>query len=210
MSRVAFSIPGEPKGKGRPRAHARIVMKDDEPTAVVSMHTPADTVAAEKTIRDLFAKRFPQHRPWSGGVMIKFTAVFQTPSSFNRALKAAAAEGRLYCTRKPDKDNIEKLIVDALNGLAWVDDSQVMGGGVKRYGSPARVDVELQSLDSPDTPPTPGQKRAEGRVEAMTPGEDLRPRSPRRENQTKADISAYSPKAQERIRAALAREAGRG
>lgn len=217
MARLAFWIPGKPVGKGRPRAHARIIWVTpegggpDEPKAVVSMHTPADTAEAEKQIRRLFAAKFPGHRPWTGAVMLRFTAVFETPASFTNALKAAAREAKLFCTAKPDKDNIEKLIVDALNGLAWVDDAQVQGGGVKRYGSPARIEVDLQSLDSPDVPATPGQKRAEARVDA---GGDLRPRRPLRDSQTKSerpdpDLSAYSPLARARISAALARDAGR-
>lgn len=170
MTKLSFSIPGEPKGKGRARAHPRIVWEGDEPRAVVSLHTPADTAAAEKAIADLFRAKFPGHRPWTGAVLIRFTAVFETPVSFNKALQAAARSGRLHCVKKPDKDNIEKLIVDALNKIAWHDDAQVMGGGVKRYGSPARIDVTIETLETPDLPATPGQKRLEQRVAAGTPG----------------------------------------
>ena len=33
--------------------------------------------------------------------------------------------GRLFPTKKPDADNIIKVILDALNGLAYRDDSQI-------------------------------------------------------------------------------------
>src|SRR3546814_8353491 len=58
-------------------------------------------------------------------------------------------------------DLIEKLIVDALNKIAFTDDAQVMGGGIKRYGSPARIDISFECLNSADVPATPGQKRNE-------------------------------------------------
>lgn len=211
MTRLSFSIPGEPKGKGRPRAHARIVYAEGgngEPKAVVSMHTPADTARAERAIRKVFRDKFPGHRPWAGAVMIRFTAVFAMPTSLNKAQREAAHAGKLYATKKPDKDNIEKLLVDALNTLAWVDDCQVMGGGVKRYGQAPRMDVVLELLESPDAPPLKGERDRQARVDS---GEDLAPRRPVRGNQTKSesrtpDLNLYPERARARIEAALRRE----
>lgn len=209
MTRLAFSIPGEPKGKDRARAYASIVETDDGPKAVVRMVTPPETVKAEKAIRLLFARKFPKHQRWTGAVLIKFVAVFETPKSFNSALQAAAAEGRLHAIKKPDKDNIEKLIADALNGLAWHDDAQVMGGGLKKYGSPARVDVWIESLDSPDIPATPGQMRRDrgkDRNDAASPELALGGNPTKSKNKPAA--TRYPPALQARIDAALARERG--
>lgn len=211
--RITFSIPGEPKGKGRPRAVPGIKTGDDgEPVAFVRLVTPDDTRKAEGRVRDAFRAAHPNHKLWTGAVQINFTAVFETPASFNRALKDAAARGELYATKKPDKDNIEKMIVDALNGIAWVDDAQVMGGGIKRYGSPARIDVALLPLNSPDAPATPGQKRAEARLQGTLP---LNPKKALRANPTKSvsdsprvapDLSMYDDRTRGLIEAAMARE----
>lgn len=210
---IAFRIPGEPKGKGRPRASAGIRPgPDGKPVAFVRMHTPDDTRKAEARVRDAFKKAHPSHSPWTGAVQINFTAVFETPKSFNRALREAAARGDLYAIKKPDKDNIEKLIVDALNGIAWADDSQVMGGGIKRYGSPARIDVSLKSLVSPDVPVTPGERRAERAQQAKAP---LRTQKALSANQTKPisespkvepDLAHWSPRQRALIKAAIARD----
>lgn len=205
--RVAFTVPGEPKGKGRPRAVPDIIWKDGQPEAFVRMVTPRETRTAEKVVRDAFQKAHPNHKLWTGAVQINFTAVFETPKSFNRALKDAAARGELYATKKPDKDNIEKLIVDALNGIAWADDAQVMGGGIKRYGSPARIDISLKSLASADVPVTPGQRRAERRVQAELP---LAPQKALVPTPTKSkpepDLRQWSPRQRELIERAMARD----
>jgi Holliday junction resolvase RusA-like endonuclease len=149
---LKFSVSGKPKAKGRARAHAFVKHGDGEPRAGVRLITPSDTVAVEKLIADTFRLKFPRHRPWTGPIMLQFTAVFEIPLGFNRAQRQVALDGQLYHTGKPDKDNIEKLICDALNGLAWVDDAQLQGGGIKRYGVAERIDVTLRQLDHVGTP----------------------------------------------------------
>lgn len=200
---LKFTVRGEPRGKGRARAYAEVVWRDGNPEAVVRLVTPQDTVGAEQLVRDEFLLRHPRHSPWTGPVMIRFTAVFETPRSFNKALQAAAASGKLYCTKKPDKDNIEKLIIDALNGIAWADDQQVMGGGVKRYGTPARIDVEIRKLDDPQIPATPGQKRTERRMGVADP---LQPQLALSGFPTKSGKRKHPPALQSRIEAALERD----
>lgn len=185
---------------------------------MVSLITPPDTKEAEAKVRDAFRRAHPRHRPYTGPVLLRFTAVFETPRSFNRALREAAARGKLYAVKKPDKDNIEKLIVDALNGIAFVDDQQVMGGGLKRYGTPARLEISFEPLDSPDVPATPGQKRAEKAQQADLP---LRPGKRRQSNPSKSksdadvlsasnrvlpDLSGWSPRQRSLIEAAMARD----
>jgi Holliday junction resolvase RusA-like endonuclease len=210
MSRVTLTIPGEPIGWGRPTPVARLNAAGEP---VVKLVTQKQTRAVKNAVRAAFRRKYPEHRPWTGPVMLRFTAVFETPASFNKALKADAARGVLYATKKPDKDNIEKLIKDALNGLVYVDDQQVMGGGIKRYGSPARVEISFETLDSPGVPATPGQKRAERAQQAELP---LKARGGLGGNRTKSvlradlkqapDLSNWSPHQRRLIEAAMARD----
>lgn len=225
--RVAFTISGHPvfnkdgvpRAKGRPRAVARaFIGASGQPEAIVNLVTPSETREAEAAIRSAFKRKFPHHKPFTGPVLLRFTAIFETPRSFNRALKAAAASGQLMATRKPDKDNIEKLIVDALNGVAFVDDQQVMGGGMKRYGSPARIEISFEPLDTPEVPATPGQRRAEKAQQArlpLLPGKRADTNAPKAKSRAAiplgddkppADLSAWSPRQRALIEAALARE----
>lgn len=170
--------------------------------AISTVHSDPEQRRLEAEVLRLFRTRYPQHVPWTGPVMLRFTAVFEVPESWPRALKEAAATGAVYHSGRPDKDNIEKLIVDALNGWAFVDDGQIQGGGVKRYGGPARIDVELTLL-AHNLPATPSELNAERRV---AEGKIGTPSRARRKNPAKAE--ADTP-LQRRIDAALARDAGR-
>lgn len=203
--KVSFSIPGEPKGKARARAVPGIT-PDGE--LYVRMITPQDTREEEARVLALFRKAHPDHKRFTGPVLLRFTAVFETPRSFNKALREAAARGTLYAIKKPDKDNIEKLIVDALNGVCFADDQQVMGGGIKRYGSPARVDVSFECLGSADVPITPGQRRAERVRQPELPLAPRKPALPAPTNaqSAKPDLRSYDPQTRKLIELALARE----
>lgn len=207
--KVVLTIPGEPIGWGRPTPVARL---GSDGVPFVMMVTQEQTRAAKNAVRAAFRQRYPDHRPWTGPVLLRFTAVFETPASFNKALREAAARGLLYATKKPDKDNIEKLIKDALNGLAYIDDQQVMGGGLKRYGSPARVEISFEKLDSPNVPPTPGQIRAERaqQVELPLRAEKAPVSNPHKSRSVSPrvapDLSSWSPHQRKLIEAAMARD----
>lgn len=223
MRVIRFTIPGEPVGKGRPRADARLIWKDGKPSAMVVIRTPPETVEAERAVFLEFQRRFPRIEPHVGPVLLNFTAVFPIPSSWPKKLRDACRASKVYHTAVPDKDNVEKLIVDALTppkrkqdekylppvmGHPWVDDGQVIGGGVKVYGEVPRIDVMLQFIDQPHAPPTPGQKAAQARVAAEKDrGPQIAPqRTPHKSEKKKG---GYPSKLQEAIDAALARDGER-
>ena len=213
--RVTLTIPGEPIGWGRPTPVARLNAAGEP---FVMMVTQEQTRQAKAAVLAAFRRKYPNHKPWTGPVLLRFTAIFETPRSFNKALREAAARGVLYATKKPDKDNIEKLIKDALNGVVYADDQQVMGGGIKRYGSPGRVEISFEPLDAADVPPVPGQIRAERAQQAalpLTPGKRPRTNAPKAQSDKAVlaaspkvlpDLSAWSPRQRELIEAAMARD----
>ena len=62
-------------------------------------------------------------------------------------MRKRAAEGKIKPCKKPDSDNIAKAILDALNGVAYYDDSQIVELTIKKeYGEAARVEVELNAI----------------------------------------------------------------
>lgn len=133
-----------------------------------------ETRAAEKAIASLYLQAAETRRPLTGPVRLTIVAVYRIPTGWPAELRRTAAQGRLHCTTKPDRDNIEKLICDALNGLAWCDDAQIAAGEtVKRYGDPERTEVVIESLAGPGCAATPADERRQDWVAA---GQPPRPR----------------------------------
>ncbi len=128
---ICFAVPGKPQGKGRPRF-----------TRSGHTYTPGSTAAYEERVK--LAYRQAGGGKLSGFVSADILAVFTVPKSYTKAQKAAAFDMR-YAPKKPDCDNIAKIILDALNGLAYDDDAQVVKLRVeKRYGTTERVLVVLE------------------------------------------------------------------
>ena len=59
------------------------------------------------------------------GIGVKILACYQCPKSFSKSKTAEALTGNLKPTKKPDADNIAKIVLDGLNGIMWKDDNQV-------------------------------------------------------------------------------------
>jgi len=161
--KFSFSIPGSPRGKARPRF-----------TKSGRAYTPAETVEAERTIATIWKLKYPREKPLTGPVLLRFTAVFAIPKSFNAIQRQAAMDGKLYATCKPDFDNLAKLLCDSLNGIAFADDAQVMGGGMKRYGEPVRVDVTIEELHAQVETPSDIRRRHKAQQPELVMGRSVR------------------------------------
>ena len=53
-------------------------------------------------------------------------AYFAVPKSYSKAKRLDCVLNNLRPTKKPDADNIAKIILDSLNGIAYDDDSQIV------------------------------------------------------------------------------------
>ena len=70
------------------------------------------------------------------------------PSSKSKKWKQAAAEGVEKPTKKPDVDNLIKIIMDALSGVIYKDDKQIIKMSVeKRYAEQPGVTLEVRVLN---------------------------------------------------------------
>lgn len=108
MSVRFVMIPGQPVGKGRPRFVR----------STGHVYTPEKTRDYESRVRQLY-NLLQYGEPLIGPVRLSINAVFQLPKNKRKALSGTPYTGR------PDIDNVAKCIQDALNGLAYRDDSQV-------------------------------------------------------------------------------------
>ena len=137
--RVKFKVLGEPKGKQRPRLckiRGRSIV-----------YTPKQTTEYEQKIRAscrrLMSEKFPQGIP----LEIKITALFSIPKKFNKEQREKSINGELLPTKKPDGDNVIKIVLDALNDTAYFDDSQVCGiNFFKNYGEKAQIIIEIKEI----------------------------------------------------------------
>lgn len=85
--------------------------------------------------------------PIQGPVELQLTFDLPIPLTWPQWKRAAAARGEIAATSKPDLDNLEKAVKDAMNGIAWGDDCQVVKTTkIKRYAMTPGVDVELSGL----------------------------------------------------------------
>ena len=107
----SFVVPGEPVGKGRPRF-----------TRTGRTFTPKKTVTAESMVA-LFARDAYRHEPTECPCMVDIVAHFAMPKSWGPRKRAEMLDKP--CTKRPDGDNVAKLVCDSLNGLVWRDDAQV-------------------------------------------------------------------------------------
>lgn len=79
-------------------------------------------------------------KPITHPVSINIEFFFEIPKSWTKKKKAAAK----WHTSKPDVDNLCKSVLDALNGIAFKDDSQVcMIQAKKQYAQQSCVKIEI-------------------------------------------------------------------
>lgn len=84
--------------------------------------------------------------PLDGPIKIFFKAYFQTPKSWSDA-KKERHEGQ-YRPKTPDTDNIEKIYFDAMNGMIWKDDKQVVDCRVQKlYSMKPRIQILIKELE---------------------------------------------------------------
>lgn len=133
-------IKGKPISKSRPRF-----------TRTGHVYTPQATRQAEQLIENEWIRQTNDRAPHTGPIMIHLQFVFTPPASWPKWKREQAAGGRILHTTKPDVDNLAKLVLDALNGHAWIDDSQISCTiATKHYGVEARTQIWIKNYD-----PTP-------------------------------------------------------
>lgn len=116
-----FVIDGKPQGKARART-----FYNPKLGRVQSM-TPENTVLYENFVKQCFMNQVTDKR-WFNKEPLKMSieAYFPIPASTTKRDRERIDLGYLWPTKKPDADNIAKVICDALNGVAYGDDTQII------------------------------------------------------------------------------------
>ena len=133
---IRFEILGQPIAKQRPRV-----------TRSGIAYTPAKTVNYEAVVRLTYQSLYPKRELMLGCIDATITAVFPIPKSYPKYKTAQLICGHNNYDKKPDCDNLAKIILDSLNGIAYKDDSQVTSLHInKEYGAQPKVIVELKEI----------------------------------------------------------------
>lgn len=131
---MIFTIIGKPQGKARPRF-----------TKAGHTYTPTSTALYENSVKSAFFKA--KGVIMEGEIRAVITAYYPIPKATSGKVKQDMLDEKIKPTKKPDCDNVAKIILDALNKIAYNDDSQVVELVVnKRYGEVAKVVVELTEV----------------------------------------------------------------
>lgn len=129
---IQFTVLGIPQPQGSTRAFMRPGMKFPVVTSDNAKNKPWRQETAS------FALMAMTGEPWEGAISLIVDFYFDRPKSQKKAL---------YKTTKPDVDKLARSIGDALTGIVFRDDSQVVQLTCRKaYGSPARAEIQVRQL----------------------------------------------------------------
>lgn len=135
---VNFVVNGDPMGKERPRMARR--------GNYVTTYTPKKTKKYENLVKNSYIKSIGNIK-LDNAIEVNITGVFRVPKATSKKKKKEMLEGKIKHTKKPDCDNMGKIILDGLNKVAYNDDSQICKLNIEKiYGENPMVKVNLKEI----------------------------------------------------------------
>jgi len=132
-----LQVPGEPQGKQRPKWSPR------------GTYTPKKTVNYETYIQELFAVKYPDFEPVECTLQMNLAIWLMIPSSASKKKKQLMEAGKLRPKKRPDNDNVLKVVMDALEKLAYKNDSQIVDTSTRKYYSKKpSLDILIYRLEA--------------------------------------------------------------
>lgn len=110
-----FEVPSKIIGKGRPRLNSY----------TGTVYTPTRTKDYETLIEQYFIMKYPNYKTIEGRAKVNIKAYFEIPKSTSKVQKEQMLKNGISPTKKPDIDNIVKVVLDAMNKFAFKDDTQI-------------------------------------------------------------------------------------
>ena len=127
-------VEGKIKGKDRPRFYNGYAV------------TTQETIKYENWVRICYQNQSGAYL--EGPIRARIVAYYKVPASYSKKRLQSIRDGLEYPTKKPDADNVAKVILDSLNDIAFHDDSQIVELTViKRWTEEnERVEFELEVI----------------------------------------------------------------
>ncbi len=138
--KVKFVIQGEPRGKGRPRFN----------TKTGHAVTPNETASYENLVHLNYIQQCNKYRfPDDAMLDMRIMAYYSIPMSVSKKKRAMMLAGEVRPTKKPDMDNVVKVIADSLNQVAYRDDTQIVDCQCRKfYAEQPRVEVIIRQINT--------------------------------------------------------------
>lgn len=153
---INITVPGQPYPQARPRFTSFYTGKKvfNKRLKRTVDETRVQAYDSEKSAdyKKLVARYAMQHKPETlleGALEVRIDIYKETLKSFSNAKKSAAEAKLLRPTTKPDADNYAKGPIDALKGIIWNDDGQVVDLLARKfYSSNPRIEITVRTLDN--------------------------------------------------------------
>lgn len=133
---LTITLSGPPMGKERVRVRR----------ATGHVYTPERTINYEARLAHAAQQAMGERPLFQGPLAVVVEAYMAVAESKPKKWKAAALADQIRPVKKPDADNIAKLL-DALNMVAWADDAQIVDlRVVKWYSARPRLAVSIREI----------------------------------------------------------------
>jgi Holliday junction resolvase RusA-like endonuclease len=113
-----FTVYGHPVAKGRPR-FSRV-------GKLTKTYTDAKTKMYEESIASAARLHMFPREPLETPLSVTLIVHVGVPASYSKKRTTACLTGEEWPTKKPDIDNVAKAFLDAMNGIVYKDDVQVI------------------------------------------------------------------------------------
>ena len=134
---VNFMVEGTPVPKGRPRFARR--------GKFVSTYSPKTTVDYETKVAEAAQLAMGSSEPLETPVGAYIYITLPIPASYSKKRKQDCLSGNERPTKKSDIDNYCKAVFDGMNGIVFLDDSQIVSlHSTKVYGTIGMVEVMVK------------------------------------------------------------------
>ena len=135
---LSFVVPGPCIPQGRPRAGKR--------GKKIIMYDPKESKDYKRYV-SLIARQHAPKKPYEGELSVHLKIYRQIPKSTTKKDRALYLEGIKRPVVKPDNTNYAKGIEDALNGIIYKDDSQIVDLQVSKfYSDNPRVEINIKDI----------------------------------------------------------------
>lgn len=130
-----FEVPGKVVGKARPRLNSY----------TGTVYTPTKTKDYETLIEQYFLLKYPRFKAVERRAKVSIVAYFSIPKTTKKSEISLMLDNQISPTKKPDIDNIVKIVLDSMNRIAFKDDNQITKLEVeKKYGIEDKIQIKIE------------------------------------------------------------------